>query len=116
MPVYEYKCQKHEIFYDLATLDNSANPCPCPICGEMSPRIIVLAPSLLDMSPDKRNAHAVNERNQHEPTYSTQDRRELDTEHAKGCGCAKPLSKSKLMYTAQGNKVFPSMRPWMISH
>lgn len=116
MPVYEYKCQDHDVFYELATVEDSDKPCSCPKCGKLSARIIVIPPEILKMAPNIRAANALNEKNQHEPTYSSQERRELDEEHSNGCGCAKTLSPSKMLYTAQGEKMFPSMRPWMISH
>lgn len=116
MPVYDYKCKEHGVFNDLATLSESDKPCACPECGLPSARIIRLAPEIFKMAPEKKHAHETNERNQHEPTHSTSQRRKEDEQHAKGCGCEAKLSKSKLMYTAQGDKMFPSMRPWMISH
>jgi putative FmdB family regulatory protein len=116
MPVYDYKCSTHGVFNDLATMDESDKPCACPQCGELSARIIRLPPNLFSMDKDKKHAHDVNERNQHEPTHSTAARREDDHQHSCGCGSEQKLSKSKLMYTAQGDKMFPSMRPWMISH
>ena len=117
MPVYDYKCKDHGIFYELATMEESGNPSLCPTCGLMSPRIIMVAPEILDMSPEKRKAEATNEKAQHEPVFSNKDRRESDEQHSRGCGCsAQKPTKSKLMYTAQGDKMFPSMRPWMISH
>ena len=117
MPVYDYKCQEHGLFYELATFEDSDKPCACPVCGALSSRVIILNPAVLTMDKDKKHAHEVNEKNQHEPTYSTQDRRESDHEHQSGCGCSNSnVSQSKLMYTAQGDKFFPSMRPWMISH
>ena len=117
MPVYEYKCKEHGIFYDLATVEDSSKPMECPDCGTAAPRIIMVAPDVLDMSPVARKAAATNERSQHEPEFSTKERREQDHEHKNGCGCnrEKP-GKSSLVYTAQGDKMFPSMRPWMISH
>jgi putative FmdB family regulatory protein len=117
MPVYDYKCEEHGVFYGLASMEDSDKPMHCTTCGKLSPRIILIAPEILDMSPMKRKAAETNERNQHEPTVSSKDRRESDEQHSKGCGCSdRSVSKSKLMYTAQGDKMFPSMRPWMISH
>lgn len=117
MPVYEYKCSEHGVFYDLATIDDAAEPTDCPTCGVSSPRIIQLPPEVLAMSPAARKAAATNEKSQHEPAFSTKDRREHDHQHRSGCGCTHHgAKKSKLMYTAQGDKMFPSMRPWMISH
>lgn len=117
MPVYDYKCNDHGVFYELASMENSDQPQACPRCGSACARIIMVAPEILAMSPEARKAATTNEKSSHEPVHSTKDRRELDDEHRSGCGCNKQKpSKSKLMYTAQGDKMFPSMRPWMISH
>jgi hypothetical protein len=108
---------QHGIFNELATFENAHTPCACPQCGELSGRVIMFAPEFLNMNADKRKAMATNEKAQHEPAYSTANRRKEDDEHGKGCGCSKQKpGKSNLMYTAQGDKMFPSMRPWMISH
>lgn len=116
MPVYDYKCQDHGVFCELATMDESSEPADCPNCGAKSARIIRLAPEMFQMDKDKKHAHELNERNQHEPAYSTLARRAEDEEHTKGCGCEATLSKSKMFLTARGEKMFPSARPWMISH
>ena len=117
MPVYEYKCQEHGVFYELATMDESQEPKKCPECDKASARIIRIAPEVLAMSPETRKAHAKNEKSQHEPTFSSKERREDDVEHSSGCGCnAKKPGGSKLFLTSTGEKMFPSMRPWMISH
>jgi len=117
MPVYDYKCTEHGVFNDLATMEDAATPAPCPSCGQLSGRVIMLAPEFLDMDPQKRNAVATNEKAQHQPVISTSERREHDQQHKNGCGCNKRKpGKSKLMYTATGEKMFPSARPWMISH
>ena len=115
MPVYDYKCQEHGVFNDLASIEDHDKPAACPTCGALSPRIIVMSPEFLSMDADKRRAEEVNEKNRHEPEVSSKERRAYDQEHARGCGCQK-RKPSKLMYTAQGDKMFPSMRPWMISH
>jgi len=115
MPLYDYKCKDHGLFHALATMADSDKPAPCPSCGKVSSRIIMLPPQILDMAPGKRKAHETNERSQHEPVISsTESRHEA---HNRGCGCeiANP-KKSALLYTADGKKMFPSMRPWMISH
>ena len=116
MPVYDYKCKEHGVFNDLATMDDYDKPGSCPQCGELSPRVIMIAPEILAMSPAKRKAHETNERAQHEPAYSTKERREDDEEHAHGCGCTADKGGSNLIYGPNGEKMFPSMRPWMISH
>lgn len=116
MPVYDYKCQQHGIFSELATMSESGQPTLCPQCSLLSARVIMVAPEVLDMSPANRSAHQTNEKSQHEPEFSSKERRSVDHEHNNGCGCTGRKKGSKLMYTAQGDKMFPSMRPWMISH
>ena len=117
MPVYDYRCKTHGVFYELAQLSEFQDPKPCPQCGELCGRIIQISPQLLDMDSQKRHAHEVNEKAQHEPVVSTAERRSEDHVHSKGCGCQnQKVKKSALMLTANGEKMFPSMRPWMISH
>lgn len=116
MPVYDYKCREHGVFFELATMSESDQPCACPTCGTLAGRVIMIAPDMLDMPKEKKQAHELNERNQHEPAYSTKARREEDDKHSRGCGCEKKMGKSKMLFTAKGEKIFPSMRPWMISH
>ena len=117
MPVYDYKCPEHGIFHELAMLRDHANPAACPTCQALSPRIIIMTPEILDMAPEKKKAMAINEAARHEPHHSTADTRAENAERLKhGCGCKHEKRSSKLFYTAEGNKMFPSMRPWMISH
>jgi putative FmdB family regulatory protein len=122
MPLYDYKCSQHGMFYELSTTDESAQPRACPNCGELSARVIMIAPDLLAMKKENRAAHTRNEKSAHEPVFSTVEYRQeqkarREHKHGKGCGCGdKPIRKSALMYTADGNKMFPSARPWMISH
>jgi putative FmdB family regulatory protein len=116
MPVYDYRCQEHGLFHDLQTLENHAEPCACPVCGRLSARIIMVPPELLLMNSDTRKAFSKNEKARHEPLISSKEQRQQDTQHQKHCGCHKTVNKSKLWFTAQGDKMFPSMRPWMISH
>lgn len=115
MPLYDYKCKDHGVFYGLQTMDKYDQPVPCPECGQLSARIIRIAPEILTMAKEKKTAHETNERAQHEPITSSSEQRKHDHQHQKQCGCHKEKS-SKLFYTAQGEKMFPSMRPWMISH
>lgn len=117
MPVYDYKCAEHGIFNDLATMDESDQPRHCPECDSLCARILMVAPSILEMSEERRKAHQTNEKSQHEPTHSCKDRRADDHQHAHGVGCNKHgISPSKMLLTAKGEKIFPSARPWMISH
>ncbi len=114
MPVYDYKCKDHGVFYGLQTMADYDKPKACPTCGVASPRVILMSPKILDMPKERKTAMSRNERAQNEPVHSTEDQRQHDHQHRKQCGCQK--RSSKLMYTAQGDKMFPSMRPWMISH
>lgn len=117
MPVYDYKCREHGLFNTLATMADSAKPAECPTCKVLSPRVIVLPPEIAAMNSADRAAQDRNEKSRHEPVFSTADRRAHDKEHSRACGCGSPkLGKSMLFYTADGKKMFPSMRPWMISH
>ena len=117
MPVYDYKCPEHGIFHELAAMQDYTMPAACPKCQNLSPRIIIIPPELLDMAADKRKAMTVNETAKHEPQYSTTDSRAENAERLKhGCGCKHEKRSTRLFYTAEGNKMFPSMRPWMISH
>lgn len=115
MPLYDYKCREHGLFYALQTMDKFDQPAPCPDCGAASARVILLAPDALTMPREKHRAHETNERARHEPMLSNRDQREHDREHRDQCGCSRERT-SNLIYTAQGDKMFPSMRPWMISH
>lgn len=117
MPVYDYKCSEHGMFYQLATIEDHAKPAICPHCQRLSPRIIVMSPAILDLADDKKKAIAMNEAAKHQPQFSTVDSRAENEEKLKhGCGCRHEKRNTKLFYTAEGNKMFPSMRPWMISH
>jgi len=121
MPVYDYKCTTHGLFYELNTMEESSTPCACPTCGTLSARVIMVAPEFLSMKKENREAHARNEKAMNEPVFSTPEYRaekkaRLEHKHGKGCCGDRPIRQSALMYTAGGNKMFPSMRPWMISH
>jgi putative FmdB family regulatory protein len=117
MPVYDYKCSDHGIFFELASMDDHALPAPCPQCQVPSARIILMPPGILNMDKDKKQAMDRNEAAKHEPQHSTADTRAENADKLKhGAGCIHKKRSSKLMYTADGNKMFPSMRPWMISH
>lgn len=132
MPVYDYKCAEHGLFHDLATLENSSEPCECPQCGVLSSRVIMIPPNVLAMASENRVAIEKNEAARHEPIVSSVESRNEAAEkqhflqkngHSRkqGCGCSehKPKDsqlKQQVVYLADGSKVFPSQRPWMISH
>lgn len=135
MPVYDYKCADHGLFNELASMDKAHLPCACPQCGKLSARVVMIPPEILAMAPEKRKAKARNEQAIHSPRRSTvdsraeaADRQQYALKHGhkqghKGCGCGaetgnpdRSALRQKAIYLPDGSKVFPSQRPWMISH
>jgi putative FmdB family regulatory protein len=124
MPLYDYKCRDHGLFQELARMDEHGDPKPCPVCGTLASRVILLPPEVLDPNRAAVLVAARRERSVHAPLLSTADTRAEQADrvrHAfgRGCGCDAdhgPIGKSQLFYTADGKKMFPSARPWMISH
>jgi putative FmdB family regulatory protein len=117
MPMYHYKCRQHGVFEELQTVAQAPEPQDCPQCGQSSPRVFVISPKILDMSPARRKAMETNERNAHEPLVSSKADRDVTFDHGPSCSCcsSKPR-KSRTVYLGDGSKVFPADRPWMISH
>ena len=54
MPLYDYKCTEHGLFHELVPVRASGETCPCPTCGVLSARVILVAPEVLDMAPERR--------------------------------------------------------------
>jgi hypothetical protein len=88
----------------------------------MAGRVIMVSPTMLDMAPGNRDAHARNEKAREAPRFSNpesrlEDKARREHKHGKGCGCSdRSVRKSQVLYTPDGSKIFPSARPWMISH
>lgn len=133
MPVYDYKCAEHGVFHELAAVEQGDKPCACPSCGKLSARVIMIPPEILAMAPAKRSAMDKNEAATHQPIISTLDSRAEASErkafaekkghqHGRGCGCSHENAsdtsalKKQVIFLPDGSKVFPSQRPWMISH
>jgi len=94
----------------------------------------MIPPEVLAMAPARRASMERNESAQHQPIISSVDSRAEAADraafaakkhghrHGKGCGCSHehaPESsalKQQVVYLPDGSKVFPSQRPWMISH
>ncbi|WP_081193422.1 zinc ribbon domain-containing protein [Halomonas sp. KM007] len=110
MPLYDFKCPRHGLFHELVPIRASGDAHACPECGELSPRVLLIPPQLLMMDPARRNAMARNEKAAHEPRHGNRA-----SERESGC-CHQHRHKPQVFYTADGNKMFPSARPWMISH
>ncbi len=75
MPVYDYKCADHGLFYELAAMEDFSKPMACPTCATLCARVIMLAPEFLDMKKENRLAHQRNETAVHAPVLSTPEYR-----------------------------------------
>lgn len=113
MPTYDYACPQCGGFEALRTLSQRDEPAACPDCAAASPRVLSAAPRLAWLDGGTRRAMEVNERARHEP-QSSRDYQRL--RHPAGCGCCSPGKRSATVTGANGNKSFPTKRPWMISH
>lgn len=114
MPTYDYACPSCGGFDAYRLLSQRDEPAACPDCGTASPRVFASAPRLALLDGATRAAMDTNERARHEPR-SSRDYQRL--RHPAGCGCCSPGAKRASTVTApNGNKSFPTKRPWMISH
>lgn len=117
MPTYDYACPSCGGFDALRSLAQRNDPATCPECGMDSPRVFVSAPRLACVSGDTRTAMETNERAQHAPMSSREYGGYQRLKHPSGCGCCSPTSRKTTTVTAaNGSKMFPTKRPWMISH
>jgi putative FmdB family regulatory protein len=113
MPTYDYECSCCGPFEAIRTLAEYRDPQPCPQCGSASMRVHLGVAAFASMPSERRTAHAINERAAHEPKTAS------SMKHGKGCSCCSGASKGlggKTVRTAEGAKLFPRKRPWMISH
>ena len=113
MPTYDYACAACGGFDAIRSVARRDEPAECPDCQMASPRVLVTAPRLALMESGSRGAFATNERARHEPK-SSRDYQRL--KHPSGCGCCSTAKRGATLTGANGNKAFPSKRPWMISH
>jgi putative FmdB family regulatory protein len=113
MPTYDYDCNACGGFDAFRTLSQRNEPAACPDCGGASPRVFASAPRLALMEGSTRTAIETNERARHEPKRSSDYAR---LKHPSGCGCCSTAKRGATVTGANGNKAFPSKRPWMISH
>lgn len=113
MPTYDYACPTCGGFDAFRTVASRDDPAACPQCGTASKRVFATAPRLALMEGSTRRAIDVNERARHEPKSSDGYAR---LKHPAGCGCCSTSLRSATVTAANGNKAFPSKRPWMISH
>jgi putative FmdB family regulatory protein len=113
MPTYDYQCKCCGGFEARRSVDERDGAIACPDCGETSVRVMSTAPRLALMNDGTRRAISVNERASHEPKRSGDYAR---LKHPAGCGCCSTGKRGATVTGANGNKAFPSKRPWMISH
>ena len=111
MPTYDYACASCGGFDAIRSMAQRDEPAACPECGVASPRVLVAAPRLALMADGLRSAMSTNERARHEPKSSGNV-----AKHPAGCGCCSSTRRGATVKDVQGNKAFPSKRPWMISH
>jgi putative FmdB family regulatory protein len=118
MPTYDYACPSCGGFDAFRRLADRNEPATCPNCGTGSPRVFVSAPHLACVSSETRTAMDTNERARHAPMTSKEYGGYQRLKHPSGCGCCSTSSgkNSATVKAANGNKMFPSKRPWMISH
>ena len=113
MPTYDYDCPQCGSFDALRSVSMRNQAAACPACGGPAARILSVAPSLALMEDGARRAMDTNERARHEPKRSGDYAR---LKHPAGCGCCSSSKRGATMTAPNGNKAFPSKRPWMISH
>lgn len=114
MPTYDYACRACGAFDALRPMAARDEPAPCPVCRAASPRVFASAPQLAMLDAGTRGALETNERARHAPMQSKDYAR---LKHPSGCGCCTPGKKRGATVTAaNGSKMFPAKRPWMISH
>jgi len=114
MPIYRYSCDGCGQFDKMVPMSMSSEPSPCPSCNSQAKRTLT-APFLASASRNLIKASERNELARHEPKQSSQ----IERKHKPGCACCSGSSTnitSKTMKNAAGDKMFPTKRPWMISH
>ena len=118
MPTYDYACPDCGPFEAFRALSMRNEPCSCPACGAGSARVLISAPHLTCVPGDTRRAMEINERAQHEPRSSRDGPGAYARmRHPSGCGCCTaPSKRGATVTSAAGSKMFPTKRPWMISH
>jgi putative FmdB family regulatory protein len=96
MPIYEYECAAHGVFELSRPMFEASLGAACPECTETAPRILS-APNVACLAAWQSQAHARNERSQHEPRR---------VERLTSAPAATPATKP---IAAHG-------RPWAIGH
>ncbi len=116
MPTYDYDCPECGRFDAQRRIAARDEPASCPQCTKPALRVVACAPRLALMASAARGAFQINERAAHAPQHSSSYQR---LAHPAGCGCCATTGakgRGATVQAANGAKVFPSKRPWMISH
>lgn len=113
MPVYDYLCETCGPFAAMQPMDRYRDPCDCPECGAVAPRVLLTAPRLAMVDSATRTAHETNERSAHAPHLASHHGHVHSHDHSHRAGGS--ISK-QLRTHDNGAKSFPGKRPWMISH
>ena len=117
MPTYDYACPDCGGFEAFRSLAQRNDPANCHDCGTGSPRVFISAPRLACLDSSTRIAMDTNERARHAPMNNKEYGAYQRLKHPSGCGCCSPSSRKTTTVTAaNGSKMFPTKRPWMISH
>ena len=114
MPMYQYHCESCGPFDLMIPMAKAREPASCPSCAALSRRDIA-APYLGTRSRNTIVVGDRNERARNEPRHSN----EHGHKHSAGGNCCNGGSSrisGKTLSNGAGDKMFPSMRPWMISH
>ncbi|MFK8082659.1 MAG: FmdB family zinc ribbon protein [Granulosicoccus sp.] len=114
MPVYQYNCESCGHFDKSNPMSMASERVCCPRCKVPASRFIA-APFLASSSRSSIRAAGLNEVAQNEPRHSAGSVQK----HNPGCGCCGGGSSrisGKTAKNAAGDKMFPTKRPWMISH
>ena len=113
MPTYDYDCPSCGGFEAIRGISARNEPAACPSCGTSSPRVLVASAGLAYLDGTTLKAMDANERARHEPMSS---RDYANERHPAGCGCCSSSRKTTTVTSQNGSKMFPTKRPWMISH
>jgi putative FmdB family regulatory protein len=113
MPTYDYECKECGSFEAIRSISLRNEPAACPECAQASQRVVVSVTGLAYLDGTTLRAMDANERSRHEPKSS---KNYVSHKHPAGCGCCSSAKKTTTVTGKNGNKMFPSKRPWMISH
>lgn len=104
MPNYDYNCPACGPFTAMRPMAEFRGPCACPACGAAAPRTILGAPAIVGIDPNRRSAHASEERGESSQHFTK-------AAHPAGCGCCVRASPLPSALFSKGGRVFWSSGP-----